>query len=301
MTGSGALLFVVFVLGIVSEGDLVSRTGKERRSRRDWYVRLLAGAPVKEVLGAIDGVRTARHIMTSPVITTGEDADAATVLQLMVDHNIKRVPVVKAGKLVGIISRADLMRALAKAGVAEPQPAPPSALGEIMTAIDRQYREGSAGTPPPSPFAPAAEAVQPTLTAADFRGSVEHYKQHRLLEEAEERHRRSELHKHEVEASLHKHISADAWRRMLLDARHAAEQGATQHLLLRIPRETCSDNGRAINAGESGWQTTLQGEAAELWAHWSRELRPMGFKLLAETLEYPDGMPGDIGLILAWA
>ena len=55
-----------------------------------------------------------------------------------------------------------------------------------------------------------------------------------------------------------------------------------------------------INMAETGWPSTLRGEAAELWLRWSKELQPRGFRLAARTIDYPDGLPGDIGLFLVW-
>ena len=71
-------------------------------------------------------------------------------------------------------------------------------------------------------------------------------------------------------------------------------------LLLRFPNELCTDGGRAIDVMEEAWPATLRGEAAELYLRWERELKPRGFRLAARVLEYPGGMPGDIGLFLVW-
>ena len=45
---------------------------------------------------------------------------------------------------------------------------------------------------------------------------------------------------------------------------------------------------------------SLQGEAADLYRFWEAELRPTGFKLAAEVLNFPNGMPGDVGLTVIW-
>jgi CBS domain-containing protein len=102
-------------VGIVSEGDLLHRaeTGTERRtSRRRWRwfddgLSDLARDYVKS------HGRTVRDIMTRTVITVGAEADLAEVAALIETNRIKRVPVIQDGKLVGIISRANLVRALA--------------------------------------------------------------------------------------------------------------------------------------------------------------------------------------------
>jgi hypothetical protein len=60
------------------------------------------------------------------------------------------------------------------------------------------------------------------------------------------------------------------------------------------------DRGRAINSALPDWPTSLRGEAAEIYLRWERDLKPRGFHLIARVLDYPRGMPGDIGLFLAW-
>lgn len=88
---------------------------------------------------------------------------------------------------------------------------------------------------------------------------------------------------------------------MLHEARLAAEHGQKEFLLFRFPATLCSDRGRAVNAPEPDWPATLRGEAAEMYLRWERDLKPRGFPLRARVLDFPDGMPGDIGLFISWA
>ncbi len=103
------------VVGIVSEGDLIHRQeiGTEKR-RGSWWLRLCAGerSPVDFIKS--HGV-AARDVMTHQVVTVTEDAPLDEIADLFEEHHIKRVPVVRNGKLVGIISRANLLQALASA------------------------------------------------------------------------------------------------------------------------------------------------------------------------------------------
>jgi hypothetical protein len=62
----------------------------------------------------------------------------------------------------------------------------------------------------------------------------------------------------------------------------------------------CTDRGRAINEMEPEWPATMRGEPADLYLRWDRDLKSSGFHLTARVLDYPDGMPGDIGLVLGW-
>jgi CBS domain-containing protein len=105
------------LVGVVSEGDLLHRaeTGTERRvqRRRSWWLDSVAA---EEEL-ARDYVkshgRTVGEIMTHGVISVDETTDLAEIAMLLETKRIKRVPVVRDGKLVGIVSRANLVRALA--------------------------------------------------------------------------------------------------------------------------------------------------------------------------------------------
>jgi CBS domain-containing protein len=102
------------LLGIVSEGDLMRRaeTGTERRTvRRRWRWFDPGLEEARDYVKSRG--RTVRHIMTREVISVGEEADLAEVATLMETKRIKRVPVLRDGQLVGIISRANLVRALA--------------------------------------------------------------------------------------------------------------------------------------------------------------------------------------------
>jgi len=91
------------------------------------------------------------------------------------------------------------------------------------------------------------------------------------------------------------------WRDLLQRMREAAEDGQKEYRLLRFPCDEVRDGGRAIREQEPQWPTTLTGEAADLYRHWEAELKPRGFRISARELEYPGGLPGDIGLFVGWA
>ncbi|HZU90596.1 MAG TPA: CBS domain-containing protein, partial [Stellaceae bacterium] len=105
------------LVGIVSEGDLLHRaeTGTERRTerrRRRWF----DATHLEEARDYIKShARTVRDIMTREVISVDETADLGEVATVMETKRVKRVPVLRDGRLVGIISRANLVRALAAA------------------------------------------------------------------------------------------------------------------------------------------------------------------------------------------
>lgn len=116
------------VIGVVSEGDLMRRADLDTDSARSWWLRLLAEDAAR------DYVRThgslVRDVMTSPAVSVGRTTSLKEVARLLEKHRIKRVPVLEAGRLVGIVSRADLVRRLATAPVRP----------EARTATDRALR-----------------------------------------------------------------------------------------------------------------------------------------------------------------
>ncbi len=81
----------------------------------------------------------------------------------------------------------------------------------------------------------------------------------------------------------------------------AANNGLTEVEVLRFPNALCTDHGRAINTGlESGWENTLVGEPKEIYKFWERHLRPLGYRIRVQIVDFPQGMPGDIGFTLIW-
>jgi CBS domain-containing protein len=102
-------------IGMISEGDLVGPDDAAREVRRDWWLSLLAeGQPLSpDFLGWLRSRgRTANSVMSKPVVSVDEDADIGEIARLLAAHHVKRVPVVRNGRLVGIVSRGDLLRAL---------------------------------------------------------------------------------------------------------------------------------------------------------------------------------------------
>jgi hypothetical protein len=71
--------------------------------------------------------------------------------------------------------------------------------------------------------------------------------------------------------------------------------------VFRFPNQLCTDKGRAINQQEPGWEKTLTGVPKEVYRLWDKYFRPRGYKLKVQIVDFPDGMPGDIGMSLSWA
>jgi hypothetical protein len=110
-------------------------------------------------------------------------------------------------------------------------------------------------------------------------------------------------HQKAVMAEFHKPPERTPEQLMQLVTRlvdQAADRGQTEVQVYRFPNELCSDRGRRINNGEPDWEHTLEGRPKSAYEFWHDHLRPLGFGLKAEVLEYPGGKPGDIGLFLTW-
>lgn len=104
------------VLGIVSEGDLMHRPESGTERRRSWWLEAFTDSETLAHDYTKTHGRRADDLMTRHVVSVTEDTGAADIAHLLDSHRIKRVPVVRNGKLVGIVSRADLLRSLIAAG-----------------------------------------------------------------------------------------------------------------------------------------------------------------------------------------
>ena len=100
-------------VGMVSEGDLLQQAGLRGERQRSWWLRLVS-TPEQD---AKDFVKqhggTAADIMTTDIISVSEASPTTTIARLLEDNHIKRVPVLEGGNLVGIVSRGNLLQALA--------------------------------------------------------------------------------------------------------------------------------------------------------------------------------------------
>jgi CBS domain-containing protein len=99
-------------LGVVTEGDLIRRLADQPRGPLGWFFdSFRAKAPLVERFAKAHG-KTARDVMTRELVQVTETDSAERIAQLMESHHIRRVFVARDGKLVGLVSRADLLRAI---------------------------------------------------------------------------------------------------------------------------------------------------------------------------------------------
>jgi hypothetical protein len=93
----------------------------------------------------------------------------------------------------------------------------------------------------------------------------------------------------------------EALQRVARIVERAVSNGLMEVQVYRFPNALCTDHGRAINQQELGWEATLTGLPKEMYQFWERQLRPRGYKIKFQVVDWPGGMPGDIGITLKWA
>jgi len=119
--------------------------------------------------------------------------------------------------------------------------------------------------------------------------------------EALEKQRKMDAERHAFhDTFMHQELPPDVMQRLTALVRGAAERGEHEVLAMRFPSEYCTDGGRAINNAEPGWPETLSGFARRGYEFWQRELAPHGFKVRAQIMSFPGGVPGDVGIFLRW-
>jgi len=87
---------------------------------------------------------------------------------------------------------------------------------------------------------------------------------------------------------------------LIARVKRAAAEGQHELMVLQFPVELCSDTGRAINNNDPDWPDTLTGVPRQAYEVWRDRLKPAGYSLSALIVEWPHGMPGDVGMFLGW-
>jgi CBS domain-containing protein len=285
------------LLGMVSEGDLLGRSDTDRVARRDWWLTLLKDVPLQTETIAALASRPVEQVMRAPVLTIEARAPLHEIAEMLKVHDIKRLPVMQGDRMVGIVSRSDLVRAMA---TQIPKPTRGESVGGLLSLftgmMQTDVRPANA-----SASALAAVAERLPVTAGSFRELVTTAKQVGRDDAVAAKQLAAVERERQIETMLLEHLDKQLWVKLLDRAQDAAAQGESSFELIRFPCDLCSDGGRKIDVAETDWPATLRGEAAEVYVRWERELRPGGFRLRAQIVEYLDGMPNSIALSLSWA
>jgi hypothetical protein len=104
-----------------------------------------------------------------------------------------------------------------------------------------------------------------------------------------------------TESFLTQHVSDDERAMIQKLVMNAVNNGKFEALIYSFPSDLCTDSGRAINNRLAHWPETLQGKAKELYDRYMTIAKPQGYKLKATIINFPGGIPGDVGFFLNWA
>lgn len=287
-------------IGMVSDGDLLGH--RQRDPRREWWLGLFADGAENVARPHFVDNRAVRAVMSAPLLTVSPRTPVAEVAELLRLNHVKRLPVVAEGELVGIVSRADLVGLVET--LALPQPGKESGNG-LMDFLESMIGGASLRGAPPkrsrSTAAVAAKPRAPEFSATAFRNEAEQFEAGRQARLEAERTAARLKRQRELKAMLQAHVDEALWRDLVEHAEAAAARGEMEMQLLQFPCALCSDGGRKIDVHEEGWQTTLQGEPAEIYARWREELKPAGFRLDARIVGFDEqGAISEAGLFLQW-
>lgn len=81
---------------------------------------------------------------------------------------------------------------------------------------------------------------------------------------------------------------------------NAVKNGKFEAMVYSFPSDLCTDGGRAINSADPQWPETLQGKAKQFYERYVKFAKPQGYKLKAMIINFPGGIPGDVGLFINW-
>jgi CBS domain-containing protein len=157
------------LVGMVSEGDLIGRSDADRVARRDWWLTLLKDVQPQTGTIAALSARPVEQVMRAPVLIIEARAPLYEVAEMLKVYDIKRLPVMRGDRMVGIVSRSDLVRAMA---TQIPKPTMGESVGGLLSLFTGMMQthvrpEDAPASAPPSADSAAAEG--PPLTADSFR------------------------------------------------------------------------------------------------------------------------------------
>ena len=138
------------------------------------------------------------------------------------------------------------------------------------------------------------------ITPDQLRRIAEEKEMAQLREALEKKRKADEAQDQVRDAFMTREIHPEVFERVSRVVKGAAERGEREVLAIRFPSEYCTDGGRAINSFEPDWPKTLTGFAKRAFEFWQKELQPKGYKARAQILDFPGGVPGDVGIFLRW-
>jgi hydroxylamine reductase (hybrid-cluster protein) len=144
------------------------------------------------------------------------------------------------------------------------------------------------------------ETIGKDFSAASVRNFLRAKKQEAENEqrayEAAAKAQREKLH----EQFMEREVKPEALQNVAALVQKAIDRGEKQALLFQFPSDWLPDSGRAITSQDPLWHEKLDGFAKKAYIYFARELAPRGFQLRAQIVDWPGGMPGDVGFFLTW-
>jgi hypothetical protein len=122
----------------------------------------------------------------------------------------------------------------------------------------------------------------------------------KMDEERQYKKKKEEQEKDLREVFMSREVAPEAIERINNAVRNAAKNGVHRLQVVTFPCTFCSDGGRRINIADPEWPSSLEGFAKKAYDFYAKELKPLGYKLSAEIISFPGGVPGEAALILKW-
>ena len=159
-----------------------------------------------------------------------------------------------------------------------------------------------------------SSSTKPILSVADLFAEREaQRRKEREAAELLERKKQEELQEFRKRLDTFE-LTDDRVQAVLARVKRAFERGETELMITSFPSSFCSDDGRAITTAgvpsinkqedaevdQPAWLATVPKGVHVVYNYWKTNLRPGGFRLSARVINFPDGMPGDVGLFLSW-
>ncbi|MDM9625611.1 hypothetical protein QTL95_06880 [Rhizobium sp. S152] len=146
----------------------------------------------------------------------------------------------------------------------------------------------------------ATSAPHPMGSAEDLRKKALELQMAEMERDEKIKAREAKKHAEFVEDFFREHIGEKERAMIKRLVMKAAADGKFEAMIYSFPSSFCDDGGRAINNSLPGWQKTLQGKAKEIFDLFEELAKPQGYGLKALIINFPEGIPGDVGLFLTW-
>jgi hypothetical protein len=138
------------------------------------------------------------------------------------------------------------------------------------------------------------------ITPDELRRIADDQEMAKAREALEKKRKADDERDHLREAFMSRDVHPEVFERVSRAVKSAAERGEREVMVMRFSSKFCTDGGRALNNSEPNWAETLTGFAKRAHEFWQKELQPLGYKLRAQILDFPGGVPGDVGIFLRW-